>query len=217
MMKHKLTEQEQHHLDKRVAEAEKRTGSQIVLAVIARSDAYPELPWKAFALAAAVAGFAATLLDRLRADWHTAGTVLFVVAATLVAGAGSALLTVVWPGFARLFLDRNRAEAESQQYAESLFLKRDLFATKGRTGILLFVSLFERQVIALPDRQLAQRLGKDDLQSIIGRMTTALARGQVSTALDQGLLGLEEVLSSTAPKAAAGNELPNSIVQEDGA
>jgi putative membrane protein len=216
-MKHKLTEQEQRYLDQRVAEAEKRTGSQIVLAVIARSDTYPELPWKAFALAAAIAGFAATLLDRLRAEWHTAGTVLFVVAATLVAGAGSALLTVVWPGFARLFLDRNRAEAESQQYAESLFLKRELFATKGRTGVLLFVSLFEREVVVLPDAGLAKRLGKDALQSIIGRMTTALARGQVSTALDQGLLGLEEVLSSTAPKAAAGNELPNRIVQEDGA
>jgi hypothetical protein len=48
-------------------------------------------------------------------------------------------------------------------------------------------------------------------------MTSALARGQVSTALDQGLLGLEEALSSTAPKASAGNELPNTIVQEDGA
>lgn len=216
-MKHKLTEQEQHHLNARVAEAEKRTGCQIVLAVIGRSDAYPDIPWKAFALAAAAAGFAAILLDRLRPDWHTAGTVLVVVAATLVAGAGAALLTIVWPGFARLFLDRNRAEAESRQYAESLFLKRDLFATKGRTGILLFVSLFERQVVALPDRGLAQRLGRDALTSLIGPMTTALARGQVSTALDQGLLSLEEALASTAPKAAAGNELPNSIVQEDGA
>jgi putative membrane protein len=216
-MNHKLSEQEQHHLDQRVADAEKRTGSQIVLAVIARSDDYPELPWKAFALAAAVAGFAATLLDRLRADWHTAGTVLFVVAATLVAGAGSALLTVVWPGFARLFLDRNRAEAESRQYAESLFLKRELFATKDRSAILLFVSFFEREVVVLPDTGLAKRLGNSALQAIIGRMTTALARGQVSTALDQGLLGLEEALSSTAPQAAAGNELPNGIVLEDGA
>jgi putative membrane protein len=216
-MKQHLTEQEQRSLDKRIAEAEKRTGSQIVLAVIARSDDYPELPWKAFALVAAIAGFAATLLDRVRADWHSAGTVLFVVAATLVAGAGSSLLTVVWPGFARLFLDRNRAEVESQQYAESLFLKRELFATKGRTGVLLFVSLFERQVVVLPDIGLAKQLRKDAFQSIIGRMTTALARGRVSTALDQGLLGLEEALSSTALKAAAGNELPNSIVQEDGA
>lgn len=216
-MKQHLTEQEQRHLDQRVAEAEKRTGCQIVLAVIARSDDYPELPWKAFALAAAVAGSAATLLDRLLADWHTAGTVLFVVAATLVAGAASALLAVAWPGFARLFLDRNRAEAESRQYAESLFLKRELFGTKGRNGILLFVSLFEREVVVLPDSGLAKRLGNEALPAIIGRMTAALAGGQIGQALDQGLLGLEESLSSTAPGPLSVNELSDSIVQEGGA
>ncbi|MHB8845847.1 MAG: TPM domain-containing protein, partial [Nitrospirota bacterium] len=213
-MKQHLTEQEQRQLDQRVAEAEKRTGCQIVLAVVARSDDYPELPWKAFALAAAVAGSAAALLDRLRADWHTAGTVLFVVAATLVAGAGCALLTVAWPGFARLFLDRGRAEAESRQYAESLFLKRELFGTKGRTGILLFVSLFEREVIVLPDTGLAGRLGTGAFPAIIERMTTALAGGQISHALDQGLLGLEEALSSTAPGSLSVNELPDRIIQE---
>jgi uncharacterized membrane protein len=46
------------NLDQRIAEVEKLTGVQIVIAVIERSDAYPELPWKAFALGAAVAGLA---------------------------------------------------------------------------------------------------------------------------------------------------------------
>lgn len=216
-MKQHLTEQEQRHLDRRVAEAEKRTGCQIVLAVIARSDDYPELPWKAFALAAAVAGFAAMLLDQFRADWHAAGTVFFVVTATLVSGAGSALLTVAWPGFARLFLDRSRAEAESRQYAEALFLKRELFGTKRRNGILLFVSLFEREVVVLPDSGLASRLGTGALQPIVERMTTTLGNGQIGRALDQGLLSLEEALSSTAPGSISVNELPDSIVQEGGA
>jgi putative membrane protein len=216
-MKHHLTEQEQQRLDARIAEVEKRTGSQIVLAVIGRSDAYPELPWKAFALAAAAAGFAAVLLDRVQASWHSAGTVLFVVAATLFAGAGAALLTVAMPSFARLFLDRHRKESETRQYAESLFLKRDLCATRGRTGILVLVSLFERQVVILPDTGLAKRLGKDTLAAVIGRMTASLAAGRVSTALEQGLSGLEDTLAQTAPKTRGKDELPDAIVQEDGA
>lgn len=216
-MKQHLTEQEQHRLDRRIAEAENRTGSQIVLAVIGRSDDYPELPWKAFALAAAATGFAVVLLDRVLASWQPAGAALFVAAATLIAGAGAALLTVVMPSFARLFLDRNRREAEARQYAESLFLKRQLFATRGRTGILVLVSLFERQVVVLPDTGLAKRLTGDALAAVIGRMTASLAAGQVSTALEQGLSGLEETLAATAPRSPGTDALPDVIVQEDGA
>lgn len=215
-MKHYLTEQEQQRLDARIAEVEKRTGSQIVLAVIGRSDAYPELPWKAFALAAAAAGFIAVLLDSVQASWNTAGTALFVVAATLMSGAGAALLTVVMPAFARFFLDSHRKESETQQYAESLFLKRDLFATKGRCGILVLVSLFERQVVILSDIGLAKRLGRDAPSTVIGRMTASLATGKVSTALEQGLSGLEETLVASAPRSPGTNELPDVIVQEDG-
>jgi putative membrane protein len=215
-MKYKLTEQEQQFLNTRVAEAEQRTGAQIVLAVVGRSDSYPELPWKAFALAASAGGFAAVLSDHMRASWHAPETVLVTAAASLIAGATAALLVAAWPGFARLFLDRTRAEAETLQYAESLFLKRELFSTTGRSGILLLVSLFERQVVVLPDAGLAKRLGRDGLASIIRRMTTLLVDGRVSGALDQGLVALEELLAATAPLTPAKNELKDAVVQEDG-
>lgn len=56
-----MKKQNVDNLDPRVAEVEKRTGVQIVVAVIEKSDSYPELPWKAFALGAAVAGLAVSL------------------------------------------------------------------------------------------------------------------------------------------------------------
>lgn len=52
-------------MDKRIAAAEKRTGAQIVVAVIERSDSYSELPWKAFALGVFVAGFLVFIFDLL--------------------------------------------------------------------------------------------------------------------------------------------------------
>lgn len=217
MVTQHLTEEEQQRLDRRIAETEKRTGSQIVLAVIGRCDNYPELPWKAFALAASTAGFAAVLLDWIRPSWNQSGTVHLAVAATLIAGAGAGLLTVVLPAFARLFLDRNRREAETRQYAEALFLKRQLYATQARTGILVLVSLFERQVVVLPDTGLATRLGKDTLAVVIEGMTRSLTDGPVSTALEQGLAGLEQALGSTAPRTGGTDTLPDNIVQEDGA
>lgn len=215
-MKHILTNQERIELDRRVADAEKRTGAQIVLAVVKRSDTYAELPWKAFALGVAVSGLGTVLFDLLRPGWHTGLAVLLAVVSTLAAGAVCALLCVAVPKFARPFLNAHRAEVEVRQYAQSLFLKREVFATRGRTGLLLLVSMFERQVVLLPDTGLDKRLGREAMNDIVGRMTAALATGQVSSALEKGLQGLEEHLAATAAGAARENELPNVIIEEKG-
>lgn len=55
-MKHTLNDEERRKLDQHIADEEKRTGAQVVLAVIERSDSYAELPWKAFALGASTSG-----------------------------------------------------------------------------------------------------------------------------------------------------------------
>ena len=49
-MKLILSDQDRGRLDALIAKIEKRTNTQIVLAVIQRSDVYADLPWKAFAL-----------------------------------------------------------------------------------------------------------------------------------------------------------------------
>ena len=215
-MRHALNDQERLHLDRLTAEAEKRTGAQIVLAVIERCDTYPELPWKAFALAAAVAGLSASAANLFRPGWASGTAVLFSVVATLAAGSAAALFCVFLPKFGRLFLDAHRAEAEVRQYADSLFLSRGLFATRGRTGILVLVGLFERQVVVIPDTGLREHLDPDTLQGIVSQMATALSSGRVAAALEGGLAGIEQVLSGAVPAVPGENELPDEVVEEKG-
>lgn len=213
-MKPILTEEERRHLDKLVATAEQQTGAQIVLAFVCRSDVYAELPWKAFALGAGLAGFATTLLDLIQPAWTTSHSILITTIAILAAGACCALLCVAVPAFARLFLDRNRAETEVRQYAESLFLSRELFATAKRTGVLLLVSLFEHWAVLLPDSGLKGRLSADAQQAILARLTEVLAAGQVCRALEEGLSRLEAALGQgTMGK----DELSNAVVEGEGA
>ncbi len=215
-MRRTLEDRERQELDRRVAEAERRTGAQIVLAVARRCDSYPELPWKAFALGVAVAGLLACVRDVLRPSWTSDTTVLFNVAATLASGAACALLTVLVPGFARLFLDRHRAEAESMQYAQSLFVSRNLVSTRGRSGVLLLVGLFERRVVVLPDAGIAARLDSGAIAEIVSVMTSAMKDSGVAAALEAGLVRLEELLAATAPVTIGGtDELPNRVIEED--
>jgi putative membrane protein len=107
-MKLKLSAQDRKRLDSLIPEMEKRTKTQVVLAVIERSDSYAELPWKAFALGASVTGLLLFIFDLFSVSWNPQLTVLSVVAAFLAGGAVSALLTLLIPGFARQFLSASR-------------------------------------------------------------------------------------------------------------
>ena len=214
-MKLKLSDNDRNRLDLRVAETEKRTQTQIVLTLIQRSDTYEELPWKAFALGASISGLLLLPLVWLLYDWYPHVISLITVVGILACGALLALLTIIFPRFAKYFLSDHRAEVEVQQYAKSLFLERELFATQKRTGILLLVSLFERRVVILPDKGLDDRLKEDDVRNIIAAMTLSLKRKQISQAFDAGLDHLSRILTTTAPYAGD-DELPNEIIEEDG-
>lgn len=214
-MKLKLSDHDRSRLNVHVDETEKRTRTQIVLTVIQRSDTYAELPWKAFALGASVAGLLLLLIDWWLYDWYAHVTPLITMVGVLACGALLALLTVMIPRFSRYLLSDYRAEVEVQQYAKSLFLDRELFATRKRTGILLLVSLFERRVVILADKGLDERLKEDDVQNIIATMTPLLKRKQISQAFDAGLDQLSHILTTTAPDAGD-DELPNEIIEEEG-
>ena len=125
-------------------------------------------------------------------------------------------MTVYLPWFARIFLNAHRSEMEVRQYAESLFLSRQLFATSKRSGILLLVSLFERQVIILPDTGISTLLSREVMQDIILLMTPFLASGLVTRALEEGLKKIEEILVIAATGEAAENEIPDKIIEEKG-
>lgn len=215
MMKQPLSDQERSRLDVRVAETEKLTGTQIVLTVIQKSDAYAELPWKAFALGASLAGLILFMMYWRFHDWYPDLPALLMVVGILTCGALLALLTVMIPRFAKCFLSDYRAEVEVQQYAKSLFLDRELFATEKRTGILLLVSLFERRVVILPDKGLDNRLQEEDRGDMIAAMTPFLKRKQISRAFDAGLDYLSSI-PTNASQEAGSDELPNEIIEEKG-
>ena len=214
-MKQIVSNQERNRLDARVAETEQCTSTQIVLGVIRRSDVYAELPWKAFAFGASSAGLILLLLFWRFHDRYPDVSALAMVAGMLASGALPALLSVMMPRFARCFLAGYRAEAEVQQYAQSLFLERELFATGNRRGILLLVSLFERRVVVLPDRGLDARLTAEHKRAMIEAMTPFLKHRQIGKAFDAGLDALSRILT-TPSRETRRNELSDRMIEEEG-
>jgi putative membrane protein len=212
-----LDETERRSISERAARLEARTGVQVVAAVIGKCDAYPEIPWKAFALGAGMAALAAVMLEWLRPAWPSQhGAVLYTLI-VMGAGAACALLAVFVPAFARLFLDAAVRDAEVRQYAESFFLSRELFRTGARNAILILVGVFERKVVILPDAGLRARLTEAELGQVIAQMAPLLAAGRCAPALRDGLDALEALLAAKGFAGGAGaDEIAQEVFEEKG-
>jgi putative membrane protein len=213
-----LDQGESATLEKAISGLEAQTGVQLVTAVIGKADSYVELPWKAFALGTALAGLVLVVADTLSPRWAGAENALIFAVAILGAGAASALLAVAAPPYARLFLRTTRRDLEVRHYAQAFFLRRELFATRGRNGILLLVSLFERKVEILPDVGLHARFDAADWRAVIDAMTPLLRERRCFDALQQGVARMQALLLAKGITGApAGNELPDRPIQETGA
>jgi len=213
-----LTTEERRRVDECVAAFEAATGAQVVTAVAAKSDNYPEIPWKAFALGASLAALARVIVELARPDWHTGYATLIDAVAILGAGAALALLSIRVHGLARLFLPGARAEAEARQHARDLFLRHEIFGTPARTGVMILVSLFERRVVILPDIGFQAELGEHGLEPVVAGMLPLLAAGRTADALCHGVTAVGALLAARGLHAD-GNEgagLPNAVLEEDG-
>jgi putative membrane protein len=213
-----LNADEAASLDALVVRLESTTGVQIVPAIVGKADSYAEAPWKAFAAGSAFASLVFVVSDRLRPDWVTASTAAIHAVGVLGAGALCALLAAFVPSIARVLVHRRRTEVEVRQYAESLFLRRGLFATRGRTGVLVLVSLFEHRVEIIADAGFDGRVSAADWQAVIARMAPHLRNRRPFEALRDALGAVEALLAAKGFRGGgADNELPNAAIEERGA
>jgi putative membrane protein len=209
-----LTEQEHTSIAGRVAALEARTGTQVVTAVVGKSDSYPEAPWKAFALGAGAAALACVIWQLDAGGWSADTSRTWHVLVILGGGAFLALLAVLYSPFARLFVDRIRRDAEVVQFAQSLFFRHGLDRTRGRVGALILISLFERKVVILADEGFDGRVGAPDWGAVTSRITALLRHIRTATALRAGLEAMEAMLLERGFSGpGAGNELPDAVLE----
>jgi putative membrane protein len=203
-------------IERRVAEFEARTGVEIVAAVERRSDLYPEVPWRAFALGASLASLGTLAGDVLNPGWTTPGALLIQAMSILGAGLLTTLVAMLVPGIARRLIRHGRMQQEVRQRAEVLFLTRELFATPGRDALLVLVSRFERSVVIVPDVAYRDRVSTAEWQAVVEHMMPSLAAGQLVGAFDAGFTAIEALL---AKKGIAGRHVrerfPDALVQGD--
>lgn len=167
----------------KVVEAE--TSGELVPYIVPRCAPYEAVPWRAGVLSAllmlAVLALARALPLGLPAPITSEGAVLLLV---LFVGGLGAFVAASVPGLVRRFAGADRMEAAVHQRALQAFVEEEVFATRDRTGVLLFVSLLERRIEVVADAGVYQAVDAAAWADVTARVrhgieADALARGLI--------------------------------------
>jgi uncharacterized membrane protein len=116
-------------------------------------------------------------------------------------------------------LDRVRARDEALQYAQSLFLERELFRTATRRAVLIVMCRFERIAVAVADTGLAQHAPPAELNEIGRTAGALLARGSLVEAFETAFERIKALLQSRGytPSTMSINEIDDDVLMGKGA
>ena len=201
-----LSENDQARVHEALRAAEKRTVGEVVPVVVERSDAHPSGEW------VAALGFLLLGSALLAPHLYRLGPGLFLLAQLALGALGFALARAL-PGFKRLFVSERRATEAAEEQAFQEFHRLDLHRTEAETGMLLFVSLFERRVVVLGDRGIDAKVGKDAWLATSQAILDGIARGSLREGLIEGIRRSEDVLAQHFPWTEGDrNEVPDRLV-----
>ena len=215
-----LTAAEREAINRAVIEAEKRTAGEIVPVVATESNGYDraeDIGGLLFAIAALVAAW--LLFQRVtpvEGDWAQGqqlrlglpGIVLLVVIG-FVAGA---FLTSRIGWLRRTFATDKEMQQQVLRGAWEAFARFRVGRTQGGTGILIYVSLFERMVCVLGDDPIAQKLEQKTWDGIKDTIVAGIRGKHAGEALCEAITRCGDLLAQHFPiRPGDANELSNEL------
>jgi putative membrane protein len=209
-----LTTDEYERINAAVEQAEKSTAGEIVCMVHTASYHYP---MSDIIGAAALALPAAMALTPIIGGWLWIGTQnMWVFLSILV----PAFILGHWvvkhtPWLKRIFISNREMAEEVEEAAVTSFFKHGLYRTKDGTGILIFISVFERKVWVLADAGIDAKVSGDHWKSVVEGITEGIRNDQAAAAICLAVDTIGRTLSEYFPVAPDDiNELENVIVTD---
>jgi putative membrane protein len=185
-----------------VVDVESRTAAELVVFVRRASNT-----WRQVDLAvASVVAFGVFLLLL----FHPRPIALEVMPVDVVLGfLGGAVLCANIPPFKRALLPHRRVTEQVRAAAREAFVDQGVSRTRGRTGILVYVSTFERRVDVVADIGVDPRL----VEAALVTLSETIVHGPDLDLFLAALRSLGPALAPSLPRAADDvNELPDAPV-----
>ncbi len=217
-----INAEQRARVESAVSAAESKTSCEIVPVVATASGRYDraeDLVGLWFAMVGAVVAFLIFPGHNDHGTWGGIplwGQVGLLVLVMLVCFIVGAVVADRFRNLRRLFTPRSHMQEEVNLRARELFFDRRVHHTAGASGLLIFVSLYERTAVVLGDRSVVETLGDKFPEELCQRLTSSLRTQDVASAICDTIQHAATSLQTALPRMANDvNELPDTLVLLD--
>jgi putative membrane protein len=207
-----FTEADRRAIAEAAGSAEGSTSGEIVPYVVGVCDDYPEAGWKAAVLGALIGGGGGVAVHYLGGFWGGSPW-LWVILPLLVCAVTGTVLIRWSDGLRRWLIGDNVLELRARQRAERCFVEEEVFATRDRTGILVFVALFERRVVVMGDAGINRAVPDGAWNHVVDDVVAGIRAGKPAQALAKAIVECGRLLREHRLEIGPDDtdELPNEL------
>ncbi|MBN1929904.1 MAG: hypothetical protein JW764_10230 [Chlorobiaceae bacterium] len=201
-----LTDEERRKIEQKVREAEASTSGEIVVMAVGESSNYPAAIMAASGAIALVLALAGAMVYGSESMW-----LFLVLFALLFIVANEAVKR--FPVLKRPFVSREEIAEEVEEAATHSFYHRKVHETRDRTGILIYISLYEHSVRVLADTGIDAVAGRQPWQGVVDTITKGIREGRPGEGICTAVGQCGELLTRHFPrKADDTNELGDAVI-----
>ncbi len=164
-----------------IARAESGNAGEIVPYLVGRVDDHEEVRWRGATLCALLMALLAGAAYHYAGFWG--GAALLWIALPAMIGAGLGYMLAGLPIIGRALLMSDDIDRRVQWRAESAFLEESLFSTRERTGILIFIAIYEHRAVILADEGINQAVPVGMWQELVDDLVNGIHDGRPVEAL----------------------------------
>lgn len=196
-LRQKFSDEDLQRIKNAVKEAESKISGEIVPVIVERSGVYTIANYKAALISGVFFFIMMIMLDRyiIEDATHTLYyDPLFIFFVVVAGGALGALVSHFSPPVKRWLVSRAYMDESCRQSAENAFLEEEIFNTRHRTGIMIFISFFEHEVIVMADRGISKVVDQDEWDKIVAEMVGNIRSGRVVEGVEVAIKRCGEIL-----------------------
>lgn len=203
-----LSPEQRERIKACVADVEKTTAGEIAPMIVPASYDYPRAEITGALLIGLAVSMAAAWVFSVDYTWNF----IWIFAASFLA-AFTAMKFL--PRLKRFFIPRSEIEEEVNEGAITSFYGHNLHETRDRTGILIYVSVFERKVVVLADKGVNDKVDQGEWRVIVDMITAGIKEGKAPEAICRAIERCGEIIAGHFPRRPDDkDELSNLIVGE---
>lgn len=164
-----------------IAKAESLNAGEIVTCLVGRVDGHDEARWRGATLCALLMALLAGAAYSYADFWGGAGMLWITLPA--MTGAGLGYMLAGLPIIGRALLTSDAIDRRVRLRAESAFLEESLFSTRDRTGILIFLAIYEHRAVILADEGINRAVPEGTWQELVDDLVSGIRDGRPVDAL----------------------------------